>query len=118
MYDLGRNEGWVTVGIDYDTAESAIDSILSWWKHMGRKVHPKATKLFIMADAGGSNASRSRSWKVGLQRLANLTGLRIQISHCPPGTSKWNKIEHRMFSFITQNWRARPLISKRVVWAC
>jgi len=115
IYDLGRNQGWVSVGIDHDTAEFAIDSILAWWKHMGRKVYPKATKLLIMADAGRSNASRSRLWKVGLHRLANLTGLHIQISHFPPGTSKWNKIEHRMFSFITQNWRARPLISYQTI---
>src|SRR6266567_1340728 len=115
IYDLGRNEGWVSVGIDHDTAEFAIDSILAWWKHMGRKAYPKATKLLIMADAGGSNASRSRLWKAGLQRLANLTGLQLQISHFPPGTSKWNKIEHRMFSFITQNWRARPLVSYQTI---
>ena len=115
IYDLGRNEGWVSVGIDHDTAEFAIDSILAWWKHMGSKSYPKATKLLIMADAGGSNASRSRLWKVGLQHLANLTGLDLQISHFPPGTSKWNKIEHRMFSFITQNWRARPLVSYQTI---
>lgn len=115
IYDLGRNEGWVSVGIDHDTAEFAIDSILAWWKHMGRKAYPQATRLLIMADAGGSNASRSRLWKIGLQHLANLTGLRIQMSHFPPGTSKWNKIEHRMFSFITQNWRARPLVSYQTV---
>jgi hypothetical protein len=115
IYDLGRNEGWVSVGIDHDTAEFAIDSILAWWKHMGSKAYPKATKLLIMADAGGSNASRSRLWKVGLQHLANLTGLDLLISHFPPGTSKWNKIEHRMFSFITQNWRARPLVSYRTI---
>ena len=115
IYDLGRNEGWVSVGIDHDTAEFAIDSILAWWKYMGCKAYPKATKLLIMADAGGSNASRSRLWKVGLQHLANLTGLDLQISHFPPGTSKWNKIEHRMFSFITQNWRARPLVSYQTI---
>ena len=115
IYDVGRNEGWVSVGIDHDTAEFAIDSILAWWKHMGSKAYPKATKLLIMADAGGSNASRSRLWKAGLQRLANLTGLDLQVSHFPPGTSKWNKIEHRMFSFITQNWRARPLVSYQTI---
>ena len=115
IYDLGRNEGWVSVGIDHDTAEFAIDSILAWWKYMGRKAYPKAAKLLIMADAGGSNASRSRLWKAGLQRLANLTGLHLQISHFPPGTSKWNKIEPRMFSFITQNWRARPLVSYQTI---
>jgi transposase len=115
IYDLGRNEGWVSVGIDHDTAEFAIDSILAWWKYMGCKVYPKAAKLLILADAGGSNASRSRLWKVGLQHLANLTGLHIQMAHFPPGTSKWNKIEHRMFSFITQNWRARPLLSYQTI---
>ena len=115
IYDVGRNEGWVSVGIDHDTAEFAVDSILAWWKNMGRKAYPSATKLLIMADAGGSNASRSRLWKAGLQRLANLTGLDLHMSHFPPGTSKWNKIEHRMFSFITQNWRARPLVSYQTV---
>jgi transposase len=115
IYDVGRNEGWVSVGIDHDTAEFAIDSILAWWKNMGRKTYPKATELLIMADAGGSNARRSRLWKVGLQRLANLTGLHLHLSHFPPGTSKWNKIEHRMFSFITQNWRARPLVSYQTI---
>ena len=88
IYDLGRNEGWVSLGIDHDTAEFAIDSILAWWKYMGSKAYPKATKLLIMADSGGSNASRSRLWKIGLQHLANLTGLHIQMSHFPPGTSK------------------------------
>jgi transposase len=111
VYDLGRNQGWVNVGMDHDTADFATDSILSWWKHMGCKAYPKATELVIMADAGGSNSNRSRLWKVGVQRLADLTGLNIHVSHFPPGTSKWNKIEHRMFSFITQNWRGRPLVS-------
>lgn len=115
IYDMGRNEGWVSVGIDHDTADFAIDSIFAWWKHMGSKNYPKATELFIMADSGGSNARRSRLWKVGLQRLANLTGLHVHVSHFPPGTSKWNKIEHRMFSFITMNWRARPLISYETI---
>ena len=115
IYDVGRNQGWVSVGIDHDTSEFAVDSILAWWRQMGSKTYPAATKLLIMADAGGSNASRSRLWKVGLQRLANLTGLHIQVSHFPPGTSKWNKIEHRMFSFITQNWRGRPLVSYQTI---
>jgi len=115
IYDVGRNQGWVSVGIDHDTAEFAIDSILAWWKYMGSKTYPEATKLMIMADAGGSNASRSRLWKTGLQRLANLTGLELHVSHFPPGTSKWNKIEHRMFSFITQNWRATPLVSYQTI---
>jgi len=111
VYDIGQNRGWVSVGIDHDTAEFAGDSILSWWRHMGCKTYPKATELLIMADAGGSNSSRSRLWKISLQRLADLTGLHIHVSHFPPGTSKWNKIEHRMFSFITKNWRGRPLFS-------
>jgi hypothetical protein len=111
VYDIGQNRGWVSVGIDHDTAEFAGDSILSWWRHMGCKTYPKATELLIMADAGGSNSSRSRLWKISLQRLADLTGLHIHVSHFPPGTSKWNKIEHRMFSFITKNWRGRPLCS-------
>lgn len=115
VYDLGRNQGWVSVGIDHDTAEFAVDSILSWWKHMGRKTYPQATELLIMADAGGSNASRSKLWKVALQGLANLTGLHIHVSHFPPGTSKWNKIEHRMFSFISKNWRGRPLVSYQTI---
>ena len=115
IYDIGQNQGWVSVGIDHDTSEFAIDSILAWWRYMGHKSYPQATELLIMADAGGSNASRSRLWKVGLQRLANLTGLHIHVSHFPPGTSKWNKIEHRMFSFITQNWRGRPLVSYQTI---
>jgi transposase len=115
VYDVGHNQGWVSVGIDHDTAELATDSILSWWKHMGCKVYPEATELLIMADAGGSNSNRSRLWKVGIQRLADLTGLHIHVSHFPPGTSKWNKIEHRMFSFITQNWRGRPLVSYETI---
>ena len=115
IYDVGRNQGWVSVGIDHDTAEFAVDSILAWWKHMGAKAYPQASKIMIMADAGGSNASRSRLWKASLQRLANLTGLEIHVAHFPPGTSKWNKIEHRMFSFITQNWRATPLVSYQTI---
>ena len=103
IYDVGRTEGWVSVGLDHVTAECASDSILAWWKYMGRKAYPKATKLLTVAGSGGSNASRTRLWKVGLQHLANLTGLHIQMSHFPLGTSKWNKIEHRMFSFIKQN---------------
>jgi Rhodopirellula transposase DDE domain len=116
IYDVGQNQGWVSVGIDHDTAEFAMDSILSWWKHMGCKTYPEATELLIMADAGGSNRSRSRLWKIGVQRLADLTGLQtIHVSHFPPGTSKWNKIEHRMFSFITQNWRGKPLVSYETI---
>jgi hypothetical protein len=115
VYDVGHNQGWVSVGIDHDTAEFATDSILSWWKHMGGKLYPEATELLIMADAGGGNSNRSRLWKVGMQRLADLTGLHIHVSHFPPGTSKWNKIEHRMFSFITLNWRGRPLVSYETI---
>jgi transposase len=115
VYDVGHNQGWVSVGIDHDTAEFATDSILSWWKHMGCKLYPEATELLIMADAGGSNSNRSRLWKVGMQALADLTGLHIHVSHFPPGTSKWNKIEHRMFSFITLNWRGRPLVSYETI---
>lgn len=115
VYDLADNSGWVSVGIDHDTSEFATDSILSWWKHMGCKSYPQAERLLILADAGGSNGSRSRLWKIGVQRLANTTGLRIHVSHFPPGTSKWNKIEHRMFAFITQNWRGRPLVSYETI---
>jgi len=115
IYDLGDNSGWLSVGIDHDTADFAIDSILAWWKQMGRRTYAQAKELLILADAGGSNSSRSRLWKIGCQRLADRTGLRIQVSHFPPGTSKWNKIEHRMFSFITQNWRGRPLVSHETI---
>jgi DNA-binding phage protein len=115
IYDVGDNSGWVSVGIDHDTADFAIDSILAWWKQMGRRTYAQAKELLILADAGGSNSSRSRLWKIGCQRLADRTGLRIQVSHFPPGTSKWNKIEHRMFSFITQNWRGRPLVSHETI---
>jgi DNA-binding phage protein len=115
IYDVGDNSGWVSVGTDHDTADFAIDSILAWWKQMGRRTYSQAKELLILADAGGSNSSRSRLWKVGCQHLADRTGLRLQVSHFPPGTSKWNKIEHRMFSFITQNWRGRPLVSYETI---
>jgi hypothetical protein len=115
VYDPGENRGWVSVGIDHDTADFGIDSILAWWKQMGRPTYPHAQELLIMADAGGSNSSRSRLWKLGVQRLANSTGLHISVCHFPPGTSKWNKIEHRMFAFITQNWRGRPLVSHETI---
>jgi len=115
IYDLHDNSGWVSVGIDHDTSDFAIDSILSWWKQMGRKTYGDAKELLIMADGGGSNSSRSRLWKIGVQRLANTTGLQIHVCHFPPGTSKWNKIEHRMFSFITQNWRGQPLVSHETI---
>jgi len=115
IYDVGRNEGWVNVGIDHDTAEFAVESILRWWRRMGKRSHPTARELLITADAGGSNSSRSRLWKVELQRLANETQLKLIVAHYPPGTSKWNKIEHRMFCHITQNWRGRPLESLETI---
>lgn len=115
IYDVADNSGWVSVGIDHDTSDFAIDSIMSWWKHMGSRAYPEAKELLICADSGGSNSSRSRLWKLGLQRLADTIGLSINVCHLPPGTSKWNKIEHRMFSFITQNWRAQPLISHETI---
>jgi len=115
VYDLGRNEGWVSVGIDHDTAEFAAASIRRWWEEMGSPVYPRARRLLITADAGGSNGYRSRLWKVVLQGLADDLGLRITVCHFPPGTSKWNKIEHRMFSYITKNWRGRPLVSRGVI---
>ncbi len=111
VYDLTRNEGWVSVGIDHDTARFATASIKRWWRKMGRRRYPQAKELLITADCGGSNSSRTRLWKVALQSLADDLGLRLTICHFPPGTSKWNKIEHRMFCHITQNWRGRPLTS-------
>jgi hypothetical protein len=111
VYDLHRNEGWVSVGIDHDTASLAVNAIRSWWKRMGRPAYTKATSLLITADAGGSNGPRLRLWKWELQRFANRTGLTITVCHFPPGTSKWNKIEHRLFSHIATNWRGKPLVS-------
>jgi transposase len=111
IYDLGRNHGWVSVGMDHDTAEFAVETIRRWWRSMGQPAYPHATRLLITADAGGSNGSRLRLWKVALQKLADETGLRIFVCHFPPGTSKWNKIEHRLFSYISQNWRGKPLRS-------
>jgi len=115
VYDLTKNAGWVSVGTDHDTAEFAVASIRQWWRQMGRRAYPQATELFITADSGGSNGSRLRLWKVALQELADSTGLRISVSHLPPGTSKWNKIEHRLFCHITKNWRGRPLESLEVI---
>jgi hypothetical protein len=115
VYDLSRNEGWVSVGIDHDTARFAVQAIGRWWQKMGAKRYPKAKELLITADGGGSNGSRCRLWKVALQELAIRLGIPIHVSHFPPGTSKWNKIEHRMFCHITQNWRGRPLVSHDVV---
>jgi hypothetical protein len=115
VYDLHRNEGWVSVGIDHDTASLAVHAIRSWWKRMGRPAYAGATSLLITADAGGSNGSRLRLWKWELQRFANRTGLSVTVCHFPPGTSKWNKIEHRLFSHIAMNWRGKPLVSLAVI---
>src|SRR3990167_1956100 len=114
VYDLARNTRWVSVGVDHDTAAFAVESIRRWWQSMGQSAYPKAHQLLITADAGGSNGPRIRLWKVELQKLADETGLRIAVCHFPPGTSKWNKIEHRLFSFISKNWRGKPLISFEV----
>ena len=115
VYDLTRNEGWVSVGIDHDTSRFATASIKRWWRKMGRKRYLHAKELLITADCGGSNSSRTRLWKVALQDLANDLGLQLRVCHFPPGTSKWNKIEHRMFCHVTQNWRGRPLTSYAVI---
>jgi len=115
VYDLNRNHGWMSVGIDHDTAEFAVATIRRWWRRMGQRAYPRAQELLITADAGGSNGSRSRLWKLGLQKLANDSGLTITVCHFPPGTSKWNKIEHRMFCHVTENWRGRPLVSHAVI---
>ena len=115
VYDLGRNCGWVNVGVDHDTAEFAVESVRRWWKQMGQATYPNATQLVMTADAGGSNGYRTRLWKLRLQELADELGLSLTVCHFPPGTSKWNKIEHRMFSHITQNWRGRPLVSHEVI---
>jgi hypothetical protein len=115
VYDLGADEGWVSVGDDADTAGFAVATIGRWWAQMGRPRYPQATRLLICADAGGSNGYRIRAWKVELAKLAKETGLEVTVAHFPPGTSKWNKIEHRLFSFITMNWRGRPLTSYRVI---
>jgi hypothetical protein len=115
VYDEATNTGWVSVGIDHDTAAFAVETIRRWWRHMGHQVYPQGKRLLITADGGGSNGSRCRLWKVELQRLADEIGLRISVCHFPPGTSKWNKIEHRMCCHITENWRGRPLVSREVV---
>ena len=115
VYDLTRNDGWVSIGIDHDTASFAVRTVERWWRKMGREVYPTATSLVITADSGGSNSARSRLWKLELQELADRTRLTIHVLHFPPGTSKWNKIEHRLFSFITQNWRGQPLVSLAVI---
>ena len=115
VYDLGRNEGWVSVGSDHDTSEFAVETIRRWWKMMGQPQYPNAHKLLITADGGGSNSSRCRLWKWSLQQLSNQTGLEVSVCHFPPATSKWNKIEHRMFCHITQNWRGKALVSHEVI---
>lgn len=115
IYDLAKNTGWVNVGTTHDTASFAVASIRGWWKSCGSKLYPKAKKLLITADAGGSNGTRIRLWKWELQRLANETGMPIGVCHFPPGTSKWNKIEHRLFSFISQNWKGEPLINYQTI---
>ena len=115
VYDIGRNQGWVSVGIDHDTAEFAVDSIRHWWKRMGQPTYPAAKELLITADSGGSNSYRARLWKCPLQKLAEESGLRITVCHFPPGTSQWNKIEHRMFCHITAHWRGRPLETRAVI---
>jgi hypothetical protein len=115
VYDLANNEGWVSVGIDHDTAEFAVNAIRRWWTRMGRHRFPRARTLLITADGGGSNGPRSRLWKWALQRLADDFDLTLSVCHFPPGTSKWNKIEHRLFSFISQNWRGKPLVSHQAI---
>jgi hypothetical protein len=115
IYDQTIDTGWVSVGVDHDTAEFAVETLRRWWRNMGSQVYPRAKRLLITADGGGSNGRRCRLWKVELQGLADEIGLRISVCHFPPGTSKWNKIEHRMFCHITENWRGRPLVSREVV---
>ena len=115
VYDIGADQGWVNVGIDHDTAAFAVNSIRAWWEHLGAERYANATALEITADCGGSNGNRTRLWKVELQGLADETGLEITVCHLPPGTSKWNKIEHRLFSFITMNWRGKPLVSLETI---
>ena len=115
VYDVTANAGWVSVGVEHDTAEFAVETLRRWWREMGRRAYPGAGALLVTADGGGSNSSRSRLWKLELQGLADEAGLAVSVCHLPPGTSKWNKIEHRMFCHITQNWRGRPLVSRQVV---
>lgn len=112
---MTQNNAWVNVGTDHDTATFAVESIRGWWHSMGSETYSEATELLITADGGGSNGSRVKLWKIELQQLANETGLSIRVCHFPPGTSKWNKIEHRLFSYISQNWRGKPLINHEVI---
>ncbi len=115
VYDVTSNQGWVSVGTDHDTAEFAMETIRRWWLQMGSKSYPGAREVLILADGGGSNGSRTKLWKMALQKLADETGIAISVCHFPPGTSKWNKIEHRMFCHITENWRGKPLVSHEVI---
>lgn len=115
VYDLANDEGWVSVGVTSDTAQFAVNSIISWWEHLGKARYPNAETLTITADSGGSNNPRTRLWRHELQRLADTTALNIRVCHFPPGTSKWNKIEHRMFSFVSLNWRGKPLESLEII---
>jgi transposase len=115
IYDVGRNAGWVNVGQDHDTAHFAVESLRRWWHLVGQATYPQADRLLICADGGGSNGTRVRLWKVALQALADETGLQVTVCHLPPGTSKWNKIEHRLFAYISMNWRGRPLTSHEVI---
>jgi hypothetical protein len=115
VYDVTTNSGWVSVGIDHDTAQFAVETLRHWWNQMGQARYPQASELLVMADAGGSNDCRSRLWKASLQQFVDETGLAVTVCHFPPGTSKWNKIEHRMFAYITLNWRGRPLVSHEVI---
>ena len=115
IYDLAANAGWVSVGVDHDTSEFAVETLRRWWREMGQASYPGAERLLVTCDGGGSDSSRGRLWKLELQCLADEFGLRVSVCHLPPGTRKWNKIEHRMFCHITQNWRGRPLVSREVV---
>jgi transposase len=115
VYDIGKDTGFVNIGIDSDTAQFSVASIRAWWQQLGAERYPDASELTITADCGGSNGNRTRLWKTELQRLADETGLKLTVCHFPPGTSKWNKIEHRLFSFISQNWRGKPLVSHEVI---
>jgi len=115
VYDIAANQGWVNVGVDADTAAFAVESIRRWWQRLGKARYPRAARLLITADCGGSNGARVHLWKSELQRFANQTGLSVTVVHLPPGTSKWNRIEHRLFAYITQNWRGKPLVSHKVI---
>jgi hypothetical protein len=115
VYDIAANAGWINLGINHDTAAFAVESIRRWWQQLGQARYDQAKRLLITADCGGSNGARVRLWKTELQALADQTGLSITVAHLPPGTSKWNRIEHRLFAFITQNWRGKPLLTHQVI---